>query len=91
MSRGRVVASVKQSQVWVIGAAPVVTELTELFSALGGAFELCVIYSVEMSSLEQLERYTNPHIPSKTDTIYKAYSHFSSLGQVHNEEEAIYV
>ena len=44
-----------------------------------------------MSNLEQLDRYTNPPIPSKTDTIYKSYSNFSSLGHVHNEEEAIYV
>ena len=45
-----------------------------------------------MSNLEQLDRYTNPPIPSKTDTIYKSYSHFSSMvGPAHNETEAIYV
>jgi len=44
-----------------------------------------------MSIIEQPDRYTNPPIPSKTDTIYKSYSNFSSLGQVHNEGEAIYV
>jgi hypothetical protein len=44
-----------------------------------------------MSNIEQMDRYINPPIPSKTDTIYKSYSHFSSLGQAPNEEDVIYV
>lgn len=33
-----------------------------------------------MSNIDPLERYMNPPLPSKTDTIYKSYSHFSSVG-----------
>ena len=44
-----------------------------------------------MLNLEQLDRYINPPIPPKNDTIYKSYSHFSSIGHGHNEEDVIYV
>ena len=44
-----------------------------------------------MSNIEQLERYINPPIPTKNDTIYKSYSHFSSIGHGPNEEEITYV
>ena len=39
-----------------------------------------------MSNIEQLDRYINPPIPVKNDTIYKSYSHFSSIGQPAHEE-----
>lgn len=44
-----------------------------------------------MSNIEQLDRYVNPPIPPKNDTIYKSYSHFSSIGHGPNEEDVIYV
>lgn len=43
-----------------------------------------------MSNIDPLERYMNPPLPSKTDTIYKSYSHFSSIGgHGHGEEEHV--
>lgn len=44
-----------------------------------------------MSNIEQMDRYINPPIPTKTDTIYKSYSHFSSIGHGPNEEDVVYV
>ena len=42
-----------------------------------------------MSNIDPLDRYMNPPLPSKTDTIYKSYSHFSSIGHPPGEEEHV--
>ena len=47
--------------------------------------------NIGMSQIEQLDRYINPPIPPKTDTIFKSYSHFSSIGNAPNDDEVIYV
>jgi len=38
-----------------------------------------------MSNIDPLDRYMNPPLPSKADTIYKSYSHFSSIGHAPGE------
>ncbi len=45
-----------------------------------------------MSNIDPLDKYVNPPLVSKTDTIYKSYSQFSSLaGHPQGELQPVYV
>ena len=44
-----------------------------------------------MSNLEQLDRYTNPPIPSKTDLSYKGFSELVQMVYAQNEDKVVFV